>query len=165
MVRLRNGLGWIDIAGGRCAMPPDGERFAVAPGHSTDWRIFYVAEIPEPVAVISWNAGAPLGGSERAQIEAILSGHVAHVAFLRPEGASSGSVTGHGPPLVLATAAATLVVLGTLDDLDSCVLTVDAKTIEVRLQFCDGRWEAAAVESPGRERAARLQTPNPPHAS
>jgi hypothetical protein len=121
MIRLRNGLGWLDLASGRCA------------------------DVPQPVAVIAYGTGISFDDRDHARIEALLAPYVAHVAFLHSEAMGSGVVDGSGPPLVLAIAAATLKALGGWDESDAIVLRVGSTAIAVRLRLVGGAWEADAT--------------------
>lgn len=146
-VRLHDGLGWVDVESSRCAMPADGETFGVAPGApGSGALVFQVVAAPELVAVFSLDVRA-LGESERSAIEAILRGRVEHVAFLHGERSGAGVVDGRGPPIVLATAAATLKVVGGWDESVPIMIASNGTTFAVRLSLDDGVWRAEAHES------------------
>jgi hypothetical protein len=115
-------------------MPPDGDAFAVAPGvEGQGFRTFHVVELPQPVAVLMVDAKAPLEADERATIEALLAGQVDHVAFLSRERTGAGVVEGHGPPAILATAAAALKAIGGWDESFPISIEVNGTKIDVRL--------------------------------
>jgi hypothetical protein len=147
VIRFRKGLGWVDAATDRCALPPDGNDFALALGYSPGARTFHVVELPLPLAVVSVSSQAPVSELERAQIEDLLADRVAHVAFLREDRPGACVVDGRGPPRLLATAAAALKAIGGWDESVPISITVNGEAIAVRLGFDGPEWIANAQEA------------------
>ncbi len=123
-------------------MPPDGETFAIAPGAEGIAPVFFhVVEVPQVVAVVTvardqWDERG------RPAIERLLANHVEHVGFLRQERPGAGVVDGHGPPRVLATAAAALKAIGGWDESVPIVIEVGGQKIDVRLSWDGAGWTA-----------------------
>lgn len=142
MIRLRNGIGWIDIASGRCALPPDGETFAIAPGAPVEAPCsFHIVEAPQVIAVVR----DPGDDDERTRIESALANHVEHTAFVQEEREGFAAVHGHGASIVLATAVAALKAIGGWDESVPITISVDGEQLDVRLSYDGSRWTAAVT--------------------
>ena len=73
-VRLRNGLGWVDLHRGTIRSPPDGEAFGVAEGAAPRCTLFSIVEaagVPGGIAVLQ-TAGQPLLSEEACRATARL---------------------------------------------------------------------------------------------
>jgi diguanylate cyclase (GGDEF)-like protein len=121
-VRIQDGLGWVDLGGGKTVMPPRGKKPRGAKGARSGF-LFHVAEIPSRIAVLCREKKKPAAGGrsqgEGAELRAVdlLLDQVEQVTWVESEagGAATAEAYSDQEPSAFNAACAMAVVRADAD--------------------------------------------------